>query len=214
MKQLPEPLAPLAAYNQFILYKLIPSKNNPNKNDKIPVNISLEAIDAHDPSQWMDATTATNAASLYGPEYGTAFVFTKDDPFFFVDIDNCLEPDGKNWSPTANAVLSSLPGAAVEISQSGRGLHIFGTGTIEDHACKNTALGLEFYTSLRFVALTGFNAIGSAATDCNAMLPALTANYFPPKVTTKGQEWTTEPCPEWRGLVDDNELIKKADSFL
>lgn len=201
MQHLPEALAPLAAYNQFILYN--------NKKHPIDYRTGV-AGDAHDPSCWMDAQTAIDTANLYGDEYGVGFVFTKNDPFFFVDLDKCLEPDDTTWSPVAMDILNRLPGAAVEISQSGRGLHIFGKGIAPDHSCKNITLGLEFYTDGRYVALTGNGAMGSADLDCSALLPSLVNAYFQPKTATKDQTWTTEPVAEWNGIKDDDKLIAKA----
>lgn len=208
MLMLPDALAPLAAYRQFILWTLA---ERDGKQVKLPVDYSSATVaDAHNPDIWLDAQTAITTAQQYGANYGVGFVFTANDPFFFVDLDKCLNPDGATWSNVAMEVLALLPGAAVEVSQSGRGLHIIGQGNAPDHSCKNVGLGLEFYTGGRFVALTGTNAIGSAATDLTAYLPALVAGYFPPKASAKGQEWTSEPVPEWNGPEDDDELIEKA----
>ncbi len=207
MQSLPDALLPLAAYRQFILWMLA---ERGGKIVKLPVDYRTASVgDAHDPNIWMDAATAIVTAKLYGEPYGVGFVFTKDDPFFFADIDKCLQPDN-TWSPIANDLMNRLSGAAVEISQSGSGLHIIGQGITPEHACKNTPLGLEFYTKNRFVALTGTNIIGSAATDCSAMLPALVNDYFPPKTSTKDQSWTTKPLPEWNGSKQDKKLIEKA----
>lgn len=204
MTQLPEALAALAGFPQFILWKMSDGK-------KLPIDYRTGGTgDAHNTGLWLAADVACAMAPQYGPEYGVGFVFTKDDPFFFLDIDKCLNPDGATWSPLAMELMGRLPGAAVEVSQSGRGLHIFGRGAPLDHACKNVALGIEFYTEGRFVALTGTNALGDAGLDCSAMLPALVASYFPPKGSTKDQDWTTSAVDGWDGITDDQELINKA----
>lgn len=214
MQQLPDALRPLAAYQQFILFKLVWDEAKQGYR-KIPINPhTLLAYPKggdwqKDPNSTTDAETAISLAATAGNEYGVGFLFTPNDPFFFVDLDKCLNPDGATWSAIAINILGRLPGAAVEVSQSGRGLHIFGVGTVPEHSNKNTTLGLELYTEWRFVALTGTNAIGNAATDCSATMPALVANYFPAKVTQAGDEWTTEPLAEWNGPEDDDELIEK-----
>ncbi|MBW2109793.1 MAG: hypothetical protein JRI36_14195, partial [Deltaproteobacteria bacterium] len=206
MQQLPDALAPFAAYRQFILWT---TTERNGKLIKLPVNYrTAEVCDAHNSDAWTDSTTAINTANLYGEKYGVGFVFTRDDPFFFVDIDKCLE--GDQWSDVANHLMNSLPGAAIEISQSGQGLHIFGQGITPDHSCKNIPLGLELYTEGRFVALTGTNAMGSAATDCSAVMPYIVDNYFPVKIAKGPEHWTTEPAPDWNGSPDDDKLIKKA----
>ncbi|MCG9626028.1 DUF5906 domain-containing protein [Vibrio mediterranei] len=208
MQELPLPLTPLAEHPQFILWKL--AERN-GERVKLPIDYRTAKVgDAHDAGAWMNAEAALNTAAAYGPEYGIGFVFTESDPFFFVDIDHCLEPNGE-WSPVAMDLVSRLTGAAVEISQSGQGLHIFGKGKAPQHACKNVPLKLEFYTEGRFVALTGINATGNAATDCSAALPGIVAAYFKPTApgTETAAEWTTEPSPEWSGPESDDELIEK-----
>lgn len=208
MTHLPVPLQPLAAYDQFMLYKTSPAANG--KTNKFPCDLTGQVVNAHDTQYHMDAKTALAAAALFGPNYGTAFVFADTDPFYFVDLDNCLQADS-NWTPTALDIMARLPGAAVEVSQSGKGLHIFGTGTLPAHGSKNIPLGLEMYHTGRFVALTGTNAVGSAAVDSSATLPALVVDYFTPSggVTTEDTAWTTEPEAGWTPLTDE-EIIKAA----
>ena len=208
MHELPEALAAMAAYEQFILWMLA---ERDGKKVKLPVDHRTASVgDAHNPDIWLDAQTAITTASAYGPEYGVGFVFTPNDPFFFVDLDKCLEADNATWSPVATDVMARLPGAAIEVSQSGRGLHIIGQGAAPDHSCKNVPLGLEFYTEGRFVALTGTNAIGSTNLDFTAHLPALVDSYFPPKADARSVEWTNTPCEGSTPPDDDEALITKA----
>ena len=196
MQSLPEALVPLASYKQFILH-----------SNKKPVNSeTLKAHDPHDPAIWLDADTAIQRAALLN--CGVGFVFTAEDPFFFLDIDKCLQPDN-TWSEIANQLCATFQGAAVEVSQSGAGLHIIGTGAVAAHACKNIPLGLELYTDKRFVALTGTNAVGSAATMPQAALEQTVATYFPPSEHLNDAEWTDEPCTEWSGPADDATLIDR-----
>ncbi len=215
MKQIPKPLQPLVKYPQFILFKLVWDATK-QKYNKIPISPHTyqpypKGSDwQNKPGHTTTAEHAIKAAALMGDDYGVGFLFTSQDPFFFLDIDNCLNPDSVSWSPLALEIVGKLPGAAVEISQSGRGLHIFGHGTTPNHSCKNIALGLELYTQSRFVALTGRNVVGSAATDCSTLLPPVVATYFQPKAATKTQDWTDEPVLGWDGIKDDAELIQKA----
>lgn len=201
-------LVPLTAYAQFILYRVA---------DKMPIDPRTCAPFArgadwqNDPAATVSAADALERAAAAGPAYGVGFLFTERDPFFFVDIDKCLNPDGATWSDLALRIVAMLPGAAVEVSQSGRGLHIFGTGTPPAHANKNTALGLELYTKARYVALTGTGAIGSAAVDCSAALPALVSTYYPARAGgAPGEGWTVAPCAGWAGPDDDDALLAKA----
>jgi hypothetical protein len=178
---------------------------------KLPIDYRTASVaDAHNPAAWMSADVALQTLTLYGDGFGLGFVFTSADPFFFVDIDKCLQPDNTTWSPVAMDLLARLPGAAVEVSQSGRGLHIFGVGSIAEHGCKNIPLGIELYTEGRFVALTGTNAIGSADTDCNGALAGLVRDYFAQRSSGAPSDWTTTAVPEYTGPSEDDELIAKA----
>lgn len=214
MRELPQALGPMGVYRQFIVYVTQPSRTRPGKTDKFPCDFRTgRVVSAHDPAFWTDASTAIAAAAHFAQwgAYGVGFVFTEADPFWFLDLDECLLPDGSDWSPLAKALCGAFAGAAVEVSQSGRGLHIFGTGRPPLHGCKNEAHGLEFYHTGRFVALTGVGATGNAGADFSHLLPSLVAQYFPPDAAQSiEQGWTEEPVPEWRGPADDEELLRRA----
>lgn len=214
MHALPEALAAMGRYRQFIVYKLVPgttaAKVAAGKMDKLPVDFRTGRVaSAHDATIWTDAATATAAAAQYGAGHGVGFTFTTSDPFWFLDIDGAH--DGADWSPLAKALVAALPGAAVEVSASGKGLHLFGTGAVPPHGCTNKAYGLEFYTEGRFVALTGAHAVGNAGADLSHLMPSLVAQFFPPSTGADGSsEWTTGPCAEWYGPSDDDDLLRRA----
>lgn len=212
MRELPQAFAAMGAYRQFIVYVTLPSKTRPGKTDKFPCDFrSGRVVSAHDPAYWTDHATAIAAAVQFGGTYGAGFVFTEADPFWFLDLDNCLLSDGSDWSPLAKSLCGAFAGTAIEVSQSGRGLHIFGTGRPPAHGCKNEALGLEFYHTGRFVALTGTSASGDSGLDCAAILPALVTAYFlPDGAQLLEQDWTDGPVAEWRGPTDDEELLRRA----
>ena len=213
MIQLPPALAPLGAYPQFIAVKLTPSTTKPGKTDKRPVSWQTGAVvNAHDPAHWTDAATACAAAARLGPWHCVGFVFTPDDPWWFLDIDACLKPDG-TWNDVAHAMCAALPGAAVEVSQSGTGLHIIGRGLVPPHSSRRAeaqAAGLEFYTEGRFVALTGTNAAGNADTDLTLQIGAIVQRWFPPVEVGTETLPAEGPVPEWRGPTDDEDLIRRA----
>jgi hypothetical protein len=155
------------------------------------------------PADW---GTFEQAAAL---GLGVGFVFTAADPFFFLDMDKCLQPNG--WSPLAQALLAALPGACVEVSQSGKGLHVIGVySQLPPHRNKDTAHGLELYTQERFIALTGNQATGSVLSDHTGALGAIIAHHFAPTASSTSTDWTTEPDAEWSGPDDDAELLAVA----
>lgn len=218
MRELPSALAPLGAFKQFIIYKAVPSESRPGKTDKLPIDPKTgRVVSAHDPSVWMDAKKAISLAQEKGEPYGVGFVFTENDPFWVVDIDGCLTETG--WAPHALQVCRLLSGAAVEISRSGKGVHVIGSGRLPLHACKNEVLDMELYHSGRFIALTGINTSGSASTDLTLVLASFVSTYFTPDSSSGimghwSNEWpawcAVGPDPAWKGPTDDLDLIRRA----
>ena len=210
---LPPALAAFGDYRHFCLYKTAPSRTRPGKLDKYPCNYLGQVADAQDPANWMGASDACAWAAHHGEPFGVAFVFTEADPFFFLDIDGALQPDGL-WSPLAQQLCSGFAGCAVEVSTSGQGLHIFGRGPVPDHGCRNAGAGLELYTEGRFVALTGTGAVGDAGHAARPeVLRWLVDNYFPARPegeAGRADDWDAGPCADWRGPADDDELIRRA----
>lgn len=209
---LPEALSPLAAWPQFILYKLVPSTTKPGKLDKVPMSaVHGYGASTTNPAHWTTYDRAVAYLAAHPGAYdGIGFVFTLNDPFFFLDIDGAYVNGA--WSQLATALCGQLAGAAIEVSQSHTGLHIFGTCTKPlEHANKDQPNGLELYTTERFVALTGISATGNAALNCDASLAPIIAAHFDParKVAARDDTWTTEPCAEWSGPADDDELLAK-----
>lgn len=196
-------------YRQFVVYKTVPSATRPGKTDKFPCNLTtgVYPVDAHSPENQTDYTTAAHLAALWGAPHGVGFVFTENDPFWFLDLDKCIV-DGQ-WTPIALSMCQLFPQAAKEISQSGTGLHIFGAGNVPAHGCRNDAYGLEFYNTKRFAALTGTGAVGDCLADCSPVLPAFVAQYFPAAEAGEA-EWSEGPCEGWNGPTDDVDLIRRA----
>jgi hypothetical protein len=215
MQQLPAPLAAMASYRQFLVCQLVPDQEHPGKTFKYPLNVwTGQRHDAHDPAIWLDANQACEIATAWGAGYCVGFTFTEQDPFFFVDVDNCLDQATGQWTPIVAELSAALPGAACEISQSGRGLHFFGTGTAPADRRKKdyTNKLFDLYTEKRFVALTGTSIVGNIATEHTAGLYALTEKWLKRVTTSAGHdvEWTTAPVPGWNGPTDDEQLLRRA----
>lgn len=212
----------------FILYRLEP-KVDPRgftKLDKIPTSpFHGGNIDPHDPANWLLASEALFWADMFNAQpyppgitgYGTGVIISEDivlpngRRLFALDIDKCR--DGDHWAPHATAFLHKLPGAGVEVSVSGNGLHGYGTysGERPDHGTRNKTYGLELYTRLRFMACTGAGAVGDCLVDLTRELHTLAAEYFPLRDdSVYGAELSTVPVPEWVGPADDGELLRRA----
>ena len=180
---------------------------------KAPCTPNGLPADAHNPANWMthDQALAIARFDYEQPDqpYGVAFVLAENDPYFFLDLDDCLQADG-TWSPAATAIYSSFSGAIGEVSISGKGLHVIGKcnpAMLQDR--KNKWDGwLEFYTQKRFIALgtQGFNQIGAAENseiDWTQQLLRIV-----PQRATLG-ELPQGVDPDYTGETDDNKLIAK-----
>lgn len=202
----------LAQYPHFCVYEVIPSASRSGKTDKIPRVPERWG----DRTQLMDAGTAIAMAEAWqlGPRavsVGVGYILQGDDPFFFLDIDGCVDTAGQ-WSPLVLEMFGRLPGAAFEVSTSGKGCHFIGRTSPFVHAKKNVPLGLELYTADRLIALTGTSAVGSAGVDLTGPIQAIGGQFFPPHAASAmgaTVAWADEAVPEWSGPDDDEVLIAR-----
>jgi P4 family phage/plasmid primase-like protien len=134
-----------------------------------------------------------------------------------VDIDNCRDPHTGEISALAQALITILPGAYVEVSVSGTGIHIWFSysGEMPAHACtvKDAAGKREFYHAGHYFAIgIPYEALGfingTVTTDLTVMLPALENLYFPYKAPiTAGDD--EGPEAGWKLTGDDDELLRR-----
>ena len=202
----------MAARPQWICWRPVPAASG--KIDKIPTDPRRppreQTVSPLAPSSWMPCDEALALAAKHG--LGVGYVFVEDDPFYFLDLDDCLD-ESRNPSPLAVGLLSRLPGAAIERSTSGRGLHVFGScAGLFAHSAKNTANHIELYRSHRFAAIGSAVqglATGSAATDSTDAIQAIAAEFFPPK-EHDAADWTTTAREGYRSPMTDAQIIKAA----
>lgn len=205
-------LSPLVVYPQWVVWKPTPPHTDDNDTDRwkkmlYNPHTGVKASST-DPTTWGDYQTAVDYAALTG--LGVGFVFSKTDPFFFADVDGCTTADGE-WTERATELCGRLSGAFVEISVSGTGLHIIGIGERPaGFQVKAHDKTFDIYTSGRFCALTGTGAQGRADTLHGEAVSGLVQQYMKPSVGADPDEWTSEPCADWQGIEDDDELIAAA----
>ena len=136
----------LRDYNRFIHWTLKPD------GKKIPIDAKGHNINPHDPQNWLSIEQANSAINL-NPSLKLGFVLNGDG-VFCLDLDKCGDGQG-GWTQEAQEIFALFPDALCEVSQSNRGLHIFGK-------CDPTKLvdrvnkwdgWKELYTDKRFIAL-------------------------------------------------------------
>ncbi len=170
---------------------------------KMPCDAQGQAVNHLDPANWR---TYAQAAAAGLP---VAFVLTANDPYVFIDVDHCRDAATGVWSPEAQDVVARFPGALMEISQSGTGLHIIGVcdQSVMQRKRRKWAGQFECYVADRFVALTGISLQGNPHLDLTLPLMGWVPDRPDPALTGIPD---TGPVPEWDGDTDDQMLIQHA----
>lgn len=120
----PEELKPK---KQWVLWR---KESRGGEATKIPYQITGKYAKVNDPSTWcsFDEAVATLKKDLKAYS-GIGFVFSKDDPYCGVDLDDCRDPKTGEIADWAQAILKNLPSYA-EVSPSGCGIKIWCKGEL------------------------------------------------------------------------------------
>ena len=141
---------------------------------------------------------------------GVGFVFTPDDPYCGVDLDDCLEPDTGEARLGVDEVIDSLRSYA-EISPSGRGIKaiVRATKPGDTFVTRNTLWGgkFEMYDQRRFFALTGAVYRDAPVREAQEAVDALYREYFP---EDRPEVHDRKIAPSVGFVGDDAELLERA----
>lgn len=117
---------------------------------KIPYSIKdNSSFNWNDPVKWESYNTAKKHINGYD---GLGYVLVEKDNIVAIDLDNCIENGRLN--PFAKKIVEIFKGIYMELSQSGKGIHIFLKGSISKNMNLQN-LGIEMYKDNRYIALTG-----------------------------------------------------------
>lgn len=123
------------------------------KLTKVPYTIGGYLADSTKPSDWYSYEDAEEARKDFD---GIGFVFSKDDNFVGIDLDDCLI--GGEVQPWAEPIIEKLSGTYGEISPSGNGLKYFLRGELPAGRGKNVKVesgAIEAYEHGRYFTVTG-----------------------------------------------------------
>ncbi|WP_432064149.1 DNA primase [Streptomyces sp. C10-9-1] len=117
---------------------------------KVPLTVGGAVASSTDRSTWSRYRDAARSSA------GTGLGFVLDgDGVAVLDLDGALDDQGQPL-PWAQRILDAAPGCWVETSVSGRGLHVWGRGSLPRGRRIRVGAGVvEAYTDGRFVAVTG-----------------------------------------------------------
>lgn len=102
-----------------------------------------------DPKTWATFAKALSASRRFD---GVGFVFTAQDPYVGVDLDECRDPETGAVAPWAQEIVDRLH-SYTEVTPSGAGVHIICRGALPPGRRK--AGQVEMYDSGRFFTMTG-----------------------------------------------------------
>ena len=206
----------LKAYRQFVVWQL-EQRPGQQKQTKVPYNPRTgQPASSTDPSTWGTFDEACKAKAEGGYS-GIGFVFTPDDPFVFVDLDDCRDCQTGAVTALAQGFLNVFEGCAVEVSQSGKGLHIVASATDKSalDSLRNkwpSADGktCECYRHSRFIAFGGGDWTGDPS--------KVVSNAIISLMVPRRAAGDHEPAPDWfrdqfrpgySGPTDDDELLRR-----
>jgi putative DNA primase/helicase len=146
--------AELRACNQWVCWR---RESREGKDTKVPCSAKDGRLaSVREPSSWSSFEVAKSALKDRGFD-GLGFVFTAADPYCGIDLDSALDGERrpKAW---AKEILKLLPaGAYIEVSPSGRGLHVILRGSKPGSRAKRPVGdgAVEIYDQLRYFTMTG-----------------------------------------------------------
>ncbi|MBX3438246.1 MAG: hypothetical protein KF861_12195 [Planctomycetaceae bacterium] len=140
--------AELQALPQWVVWKLIPRDGKLAKILFQPCGITAKS---NDPRTWGTFSDACQAYAT-GRWAGIGFVFSADDPYCGIDLDDCISADGSiaEW---AQDILDRFPGAYAEVSPSGAGIKLICKAALPGKGKHPEGIGI--FDRGRFFALTG-----------------------------------------------------------
>ncbi|XZE35815.1 phage/plasmid primase, P4 family [Pirellulaceae bacterium SH501] len=200
---------------QWVAWKYVERGGKPTKAPINPHNGSLAS--STDPSTWGTFPEAIAACRLNASFAGVGFVFTADDPYCGVDLDDSLDESTGELKPWAQQIVDRLD-SYTEISPSGSGLKVFIKANKPGSRCRKAYEDgeVEIYDRDRFFTVTG-DRLPSIPMEVNARQESLDAIYS--QVFGNDEPGTSAPPTSGRGpqpsdsgsvSLSDDEIIELA----
>lgn len=166
----------LRSVKQWVCWRY-EQRSDSGKPTKIPVTIGGHGASSTDPSDWYSYEDVCEASHKFD---GIGFVFTAEDPYLGIDLDDCLAGPGelKRW---AEPIMSELDGSYSEISPSGNGIKVICQAVNPLPSGRKVAIEdgwLEMYDRGRFFTVTGTVWDPDDPSDKQAEIEAITRRHF------------------------------------
>ena len=173
----------LKEFKQWVLWRY---QKKGNKWSKVPLNpktgrnASVKNFD-----DWSSLEFAEREMSKHGAD-GIGFVFTDDDPYIGVDLDQVIVKGVLN--PTAKRFLDELKTYS-ELSPSSSGLHLIMKGKLPGKGGRSG--NVEIYQSGRYFTFTGrcWGDISQPILDSGEAFRRLYFEFIKPKEKRDDRQW-------------------------
>ena len=181
-KNIPQELKQLP---QWVLLKI--EKNDKDEPTKIPYQTNGNKAKSNDLTTWQDFATIRDFYFDNMEEYaGLGFVFTENDPYCFIDLDDCIDENGV-IEPKSKAIVDK-GNTYTEGSYGHKGIHMIARATHPEGA-GNRKGNFEIYTKGRFCVMTGnvlegFTTIENAKQKLMRYAPRYSLNQNQPNHKT------------------------------
>lgn len=217
----PYPIVPseLKALPQWVLWAY---EKRDGKQTKIPKQATGGNAKTDTPATWADYPNACASHKDFERIAGIGFVFSKDDPYLGVDLDNCII-DGKVclW---AQEILDRFQGKAyMEVSPSGNGIKIWTRAELPVNAMhkvyisKATGEAVEAYDRGRFFTVTGRGkyAIGDGQDAADWLVEKYLKKPKPVQPSKpSGEPTQNRTADDVIGLVKKSQQVYKFESLM
>ena len=177
------------------------------KFTKVPYTPLGKRASHSDPSTWWPCGDVYEKALQNPGVWGAGRVLSQDDPYFMVDLDDCIDPETggtKEWAQSwVNFAIAY--GLYMEVSPSGTGVKIIGKGKLpgSGRRVKIEDGEIELYDRLRFTTITGtLLTVVDTISDGQDLVDTLIRDVFGTQQETSAVEWAST------GLTDDEVLDK------
>lgn len=142
----------LKSADQWICWKE-QYRDDQDKPTKVPVDPTADRYaSVSDPDTWSSFVTAYHQYVQDANIDGIGYVFTSDEPYTGVDLDNCRNPGSGALDSWAKDIIRQLD-SYTEVSPSGTGVHVIVAGEKPDG--KHRSGDVELYDQDRYFTVTG-----------------------------------------------------------
>lgn len=166
----------LKAVAQWVLWKY---EERNGKKTKVPYQYDGTPAQSSNRRTWSSFSAIVKFYTEYDDYDGIGFVFSRQDKFIGIDIDNCVVDDQVN--PFATEIIDTLD-SYTEFSPSGTGIHIIIEGNLPQSVMgtgrKNVKHGLEIYQHGRFFTFTGHRENSNGIYERTEELAEVFEQYF------------------------------------